>query len=110
MSKNAMQTRFIDIELERLIHTGKSRAYKGLARKPALIETLITIYTIISNSIDSIEELEFYQSVVQIKREDNGTILIPIDTSLKIFIVLLLHEEVVEFLPLQISEKPCMRV
>lgn len=100
-----MQTRIIDIELERLINTGKSKVYKDLARKPALLNTIITIYTIISNSIDSIEDLDFYKSVAKIKREDNGTILIPIDPSLKIFMVLLLHGDVVEFLPLQINEK-----
>lgn len=100
-----MLTKIIDIELERLIKTGRSRRYKSLARKPALLNTIITIYTIISIAIDSIEELDFYKSVGKIKREDNGTILIPIDTSLKIYMVLLLHGDVVEFLPLQINEK-----
>jgi len=100
-----MQTRFIDIELKRLITTGKSRTYKDLAKKPALVQTIITIYTIIFNLIDNIEELDLYKFVIQIKREDNGTILIPIDTSSKIFMVFQLRGDIVEFLPLQINEK-----
>jgi len=100
-----MQIRFIDIELRRLITTGKSKTYKDLAKKPAIMQTIITIHTIIYNLIDSMEELNLYKSVIIIKREDNGTILIPIDSSSKIFMVFQLHGDIVELLPLQINEK-----
>ena len=98
-----MDIHFKDIELKKLLESGKSKTYKSLAGKPALLKKLVNTYTIISTSIDSLNELRFYKSVKLIKGED-GTIKIPVDSALKIFMVLLLQGDVVNFLPLQINE------
>lgn len=97
-----MKINITDIELDYLLRSGKSRKYDCLAGKKIVLSALTLLYNILS-SIERFEDLFRFKSL-QIQNGGDGTYFIKVDSSYNIQMVLLLQGDVVNLLPLIITE------